>query len=119
MNVPRGLRVLLWTTRIVATLIVVLMAFMLIGDAGNPPTSDEILLLALFPVGMCVGYVVAWRWPLVGGSISVACIVIFLMTLGEAETSMVGIVSMLGIPGILFILYALLTRRTNAAVAPG
>ena len=54
---PRGLRVLLWTARIVATLIVAIVVLMLVGYAvnpqGDPATPGEPVLLALFPIGMC------------------------------------------------------------------
>lgn len=56
-GMARGLRVILWIARISATLIVAVMAIMMVGYAvnpqGNPATSYETALLALFPIGMC------------------------------------------------------------------
>jgi hypothetical protein len=110
---PRSLTALLWIARIAATLIVVWVAAMLVGSAthpqGNPLTPRGVVLLALFPIGMCVGYLLAWIRPLIGGIVSVVCIVVFLILLGEAD--MVGIVSLLGTPGVVFLLYGLVLRR--------
>lgn len=111
---PKGRRALLWTARIMGSLIVLFCVMMLIGYAVNPneplPEDFEILLLMLFPIGMCVGYLLGWKWPLVGGVVSVACLVIFLFALGEAD--MIGVISFLGVPGVLFIVYGVLARRT-------
>jgi hypothetical protein len=64
---------------------------------------------------MCVGYVVAWRWPLVGGVISLVCIVTFVIAQRDADMAVV--VSILGIPGILFVVYGLFSRRLGAGEA--
>jgi hypothetical protein len=89
---------------------------MLVGYAvnpeGDPATTKETILLALFPIGMCVGYVAAWCWPFVGGIISVLCILVYLVALGELD--MVGIVLVLGTPGILFLINGFLGRRLKS-----
>jgi len=118
-GLPRGRRALLWTARIMATLIVLFVLTMAVGYAVNPnepmPEDFEILLLALFPVGMCVGYILAWWKPLAGGIVSVAAIVVFLVALGEAD--MLAIMSFLGVPGVLFIVYGV--RSRDEVVATG
>jgi hypothetical protein len=74
------------------------------------------VLLTLFFVGVCAGYVVAWRWPLVGGLISVVGIAVFLIALGEAD--MIAIMSILAVPGVLFVLYGLLRRGFSRREVP-
>jgi hypothetical protein len=112
--------VLLWIARILATIIVVFNVLILIPQASDLESASltprDALLLAFFPIGMCVGYAVAWLWPLAGGIISLSCIAVFLVLLGEAD--MVAILSILGIPGILFVIYGILRRRVSAGAAP-
>ena len=111
-KVPRNLRIFLWATRIISNLIVLFIVLFLIGYTVNPqgnPTQNEIILLILFPIGMCVGYLVAWKWPLVGGTISLSCNIIFLIL--KSGAGMITMVTIFGIPGILFILYEILKKR--------
>ncbi len=112
-----GLRVILWTARIMATLIVLFSVTMIIAYVADPfeapPESFEVSLLALFPIGMCIGYLLAWKWPLAGGVASISCIVTFLILLGEAD--MITTLAFIGIPGLLFIAYGILRRRIGAA----
>jgi len=68
----RGFRVTLWVARIVGVVVLSVMVFMGVGNALNPdepsPTAAEWVVLAFFPIGVCVGYVLSWRWPLLGGT---------------------------------------------------
>jgi len=117
---PRELRGLLWTARITATLVAGFVVLMVVGytmyPQGNPPTPHEALLLTLFTVGLCAGYVIAWLWPLVGGVLTWVCIVAFVAA--QQHVAMAFVVAILGIPGILFIAYGVL-RRQLAAAGPG
>ena len=114
------LRKILWTARIAAALIVLFSVMMLVGyginPQGNPPTSTEKLLLALFPIGMCLGYVIGWFRPLIGGVLSWAAIVAFVLI--QRNAGMVIILGLLGIPGILFIVYGLRIRRLPVGETP-
>ena len=119
-GVPRGLRILLLISRVPASVIVFILVSMMISYAVNAKGDwgadyNKIFLLTFFPIGMCFGYIVAWRWVLAGGIISTVSIVIFLAALGEID--MVGIVGVLGIPGVLFIVYGLSSRRYLAKEA--
>jgi hypothetical protein len=113
MKTPRNLRIPLLVTRIIASLIILFIVPFLIGytvnPQGNQATPNEIILLLLFPIGMCIGYLVAWRWPLSGGIISSMCSALFMILKGDAGmTVMVLIFSM---PGFLFIFYGLLLSK--------
>jgi len=119
-NSSLGLRAILWTARVMATLIILFCMTMIIAYAVDPfegtPEGFEVALLALFPVGMCIGYLLAWKWPLTGGIVSITCIVMFLIALGEAD--MIATLALISIPGLLFIAYGVLTRSdvTSAAI---
>ncbi len=62
-----------WSARlsgavIAAALLVFLAAHIVNPDeSARPPTPTEWILLALFPAGICIGYLAGWQWPLVGG----------------------------------------------------
>ncbi len=117
--ISRGPRLLLWIARIMGTLIVLFCVTMMIAYAVNPheapPEDFEVVLLLLFPIGMCVGYLLAWKWPLIGGVFSLACLVTFLVALGEAD--MVLTIAFLAIPGVLFTVYGVLGRGHGSAAA--
>ncbi len=110
-------RALLWTARIMGTLIILFLVMMVIGYAVNPngnlPLTDEIFLLALFPIGMCIGYLLAWKWPLAGGIVGTASIVVFLIASRDAD--MIATLAFLSIPGVLFVVYGVLSRRLGTA----
>jgi hypothetical protein len=59
-----------WVARIWSLVPVLLVLTILISDFGEPTpvpvTTEEIALLAIFPVGASVGLIVAWWYPLVG-----------------------------------------------------
>jgi hypothetical protein len=116
---PKDLRALLWTARISGTLIAAFVAFMLVGytlyPQGSPPTPHETLLLTLFTLGTCVGYVIAWRWPMAGGILTWVCIVVFASI--QRQVGMAVVAAILGIPGILFIVYGVLQREVAAGGA--
>ena len=109
---PRGLTVLLWVARGTSGLIVLLMAVTLISGAldpeGIPPTADEAVALALFPVGMCIGYIAAWKWPLWGGVVSCVCVAVFLLLMREPDV--VPPVVIMTLPAVMFVVYGLLMR---------
>ncbi len=100
-------------------LIVLFAVTMMVGYAVNPneplPEDYEILLLVLFPIGMCVGYLLAWKWPLVGGVVSVVCMAAFLIALREAD--MILTIAFLAIPGVLFIVCGVLSRGASTTAS--
>jgi hypothetical protein len=59
-----------WIARTWSLVPVLLVLTILISDFGEPTpvpvTTEEIALLAIFPVGASVGLIVAWWYPLVG-----------------------------------------------------
>jgi hypothetical protein len=98
-------------------LIVAFCLLMVVGYAVDPQgsadaTTRESIGLALFPFGMCVGYLIALRWELFGGALSLVCLLAFLVLMKEGD--LVLIIGLLGIPGIIFVRYGLLRRKVLA-----
>ncbi|MFC1572067.1 hypothetical protein ACFL6M_00555 [Candidatus Eisenbacteria bacterium] len=89
-------------------LIVAFIAVMIGGYAVNPQgqsaSTKDCMLIALFPVGPCVGHLIAWRWPLLGGIVSLVCAAIFLVIMGESD--LVGPVGIVAAPAVLFVFFA-------------
>jgi hypothetical protein len=59
-----------WTTRLVSTAILALIAAIAIGEGVHPARLFETLPVALLTVAMLtmvVGLVVAWKWERIGG----------------------------------------------------
>ena len=114
-GVPRNLRVTILIVKIVGTLFSAFLVFMMIGYAVNPQGEtggglpDEWLLMLFFPVGLCVGYLIAWRWTLFGSAFSIGCLIVFLIAEGQAD--LVGITAILGAPAIVLIVFGWLVRR--------
>jgi len=77
---PSGLEAgLLWTARLLAAFLVGLVLVILIGEGGFNPfklRQVEAIQMILF-LTTCVGLIVAWRWPLVGGVISTGGMLLF------------------------------------------
>lgn len=88
------------------------MLIMAIGyglDPNEPlPKPGEVVGLVLFPFGFCFGLLVAWRWPLVGGALSLICAIVFLISM--QETDLIGIIFFLSLPAVLFVVYGIMLR---------
>jgi hypothetical protein len=102
-------RVQLWIARLSGTAVVVLlMPFVLGGEEGGPTEAAEWVYLALFPFGFSAGYLVGWRWPLLGGCFSLACMALSLVVIGRVfASSDYAIWSVLSLPGVLYIIAGL------------
>jgi hypothetical protein len=70
-----GLR---WTARLLAACLVGLVVVIYLGEGFNPfkLTAIEALQKTFFLI-TCVGLVVGWRWPLIGGVISTGGMLLF------------------------------------------
>ena len=120
----RSLRVVLWVARISGAAIVGLMVCIgIVGALKNPPepgpTAAEWIRLAFFPIGVCLGYVVAWRWHLLGGFVSVACLAAFFIAhavRGNVLYDDPGFYVFV-VPSALFIVYGFAFGRLPAAAA--
>ncbi len=113
----RGLKVLLWCARILGGLFVAILAFVIVANFVAPseeplPTGTEWFAIAMFPFGVFVAYALAFRWELAGGVLAIVCMLGWWAYAGF--TAYVLLVSALvGIPGILYVVYGLLSRRRS------
>ena len=114
---PQDLHYCLWITRIAALLIVALALLWVAGYSSNPagfdPSRMDASELALFPFGMCLGYLMALRWPLLGGGLSLACLAVFVG--GKQELIYVILFGPLSLPGVLFFFYGMYLRDQRRA----
>ena len=108
-------RVLLWIARITGTLAIVPLMLIAFGDPGTGPSGPrEWIYLALFPFGFSAGYLLGWRWPLLGGLLSLACITASLLVIGRVfDLGAYLTWGILSVPGILYVASGSLLRRED------
>ena len=98
-----------WTARVIGTLLVLLIVVIGIGEGmPNPFTQPPavqagFLALALLMIGILAG----WRWELAGGVISMAGWCLFL---ASVKCRLTCFVWALALPGVLYVISALLRR---------
>ena len=109
-----------WTARVLSALLVVLVLVMFIGvtlDGGFHPLK----LKGVEPIQMiffwmaCVGMVVAWRWQVIGGALSLGGMILFftveLAANGRFPRGFALYLMLL--PGALFLLSGFLSQRMS------
>jgi len=111
----RGLRVLLWSARIAGGIFVATLAFAIVVNFVGPtrealPQGSEWFGLAMFPFGVFVAYALAFRWKLIGGVLGIACLLGWWAYVGFT-LRILPIAVLVAIPGILYVVYCLLSRR--------
>jgi hypothetical protein len=95
-----------WTARALTAMLVGVVLVIFIGEGFNPLRLKgiEVLQMALFWTA-CVGMILAWRWPVIGGALSLGGIILFF----TVELAMTGgfprrlFFYLLLLPGILFL----------------
>ena len=112
----RSLRVLLWSARITGGLFVAILAFVIVVNFVRPtgeamPTGNEWLGLAMFPFGVFVAYALAFRWELAGGVLAILCLFGWWAYVSFMP-SILPIAAIVAIPGILYVVHDLLSRRS-------
>jgi len=108
---PGALR---WSARILSVLSVGIMLLFAFGEGMNLShfTPLELALFGFFPLGVCLGMIVAWRWEGLGGDITVASLAAFYLVhrLSSPGFPRGFAFVALAAPGFLFLLCWLLTR---------
>ncbi len=76
----------------------------------------DVFQFVFFPIGLAIGLILAWKWEGLGGIIAIASIIGFhlqmLVVHGKADFGL--FFELLAAPGILFILYWILSRKRVA-----
>jgi hypothetical protein len=85
------------------------------GESGSGPAgAREWVYLTLFPFGFSAGYLLGWRWPLLGGCVSLACLAISLIVIGRVLALQPYLIwGVLSIPGILYVITGLRLRKAQ------
>jgi len=75
----KSLVVARWVARVWSILSVLFVLAFFMGEAGSGPgpTAREWVGLAFWPIGVCVGLVVAWCREVVGGILALGCLLAF------------------------------------------
>ena len=107
-----------WTARLLATLVVGIACFFLVGTGGFNPsklTMVETVQMTLFLTAFG-GMVAAWRWELVGGAIATCAMGLFILVeLAASGRFPKGpVLYFMLLPGIFFMLSGILSARTSA-----
>ena len=106
MNEPISLRSLRWVARILSILNVGIVMMFLFGEGLllSSFTGRDFLLFLFFPLGMCIGIVLAWWWEGIGGGIAVGSLVAFYLVhyLTSQCFPRGAAFMLLALPGILF-----------------
>ena len=118
-------RVVLWIARLLATLWFVFIAAQVIGEGGGflPRGGRDFIAWMFFPIGFTAGYLLGWRWPLLGGCVSLACLVLLPVLLWALHGRVVPNIGLyapfavLGVPGILYIIGGWLLRGRKDSVS--
>jgi hypothetical protein len=108
LETPVFLRILRWSARISSLLMIgtVLMFAMGEGMHLSRFTSRELILSAFFPLGVCLGMALAWRWEGLGGGITAASLAAFYLVdrLFSGGFPRGGALIVLAAPGFVFLL---------------
>ena len=108
-----------WIARIWSLASIALILAFIVGERSLPSNTREWIGFVFFPFGISVGMLLAWRNERAGGAVTVASLVVFYLV----ERAMTGAFPpgwawlIFAAPGFLFLLAALLARRSNAATA--
>jgi hypothetical protein len=103
-----------WTARALTAVLVGIVLVIFIGEGFDPLRLKgiEILQMVLFWT-TCIGMVLAWRWPVIGGALSLGGMILFL----TVELVVTGgfprglFFYLLLLPGLLFLADGFMRRR--------
>ena len=116
-NTPVALRILRWSARVSSILAVGVVLLFAFGEGLNLLhfTARELILFVFFPVGVCLGMVVAWRREGLGGGITVASLAAFYLVdrLSSSGFPRGFAFVAFAAPGFLFLLCWLWARSTT------
>jgi len=106
-----------WIGRVWSVLSIVFVFAFALGEAarviGPRVTIEEWIGLALWPVGVCVGLILAWQREELGGIVALACLIAFygwnLLRSGHLPQG--PFFFLIAAPGLLFLLAGWLSHR--------
>ncbi len=112
----RTLKIILWSARVLATLALAILLFMLFSDLFNVDaiaqsitTLPEILTFICFPLSIIIGLLLAYKWKGLGGSISVIGMIGLHILRNDLISSVA--INAFAIPGLLYIIYSVWSKN--------
>ena len=110
-------KILKWVARLSGTAIVLFVLYFLFmeffGSQGfekNPLISTEdIFAFICFPLSTIIGLVIAWKWEGLGGLLSTLGFIILFVIRPELSSS--PLLTALALPGLLYLVYWILTKK--------
>ncbi|MCK5052039.1 MAG: hypothetical protein KAS53_09985 [Candidatus Cloacimonetes bacterium] len=111
--------ILRWIARIwsylVVTFIVLFVGAHLFSSDGIGLELDDAIAFAFFPIGLTVGLIIAWWKEGLGGIIATGSIIGFHLTMlfVHGKPDFVLFIELLAVPGLLFIICWLLSRKKH------
>ena len=116
-NQSVSLCALRWSARVLSILAVGVVLLFAFGEGLNLShfTARELVLFVFFPVGVCLGMALAWRWEGLGGGITVASLAAFYLVHRLTSSSFPRGFAFVALaaPGFLFLLCWLWARSTT------
>ncbi len=111
-----SLSALRWSARVLSILAIGILLLFAFGEGLNLSqfTARELLLFVFFPLGVCLGMIVAWRWEGLGGGITVASLAAFYLVNRLSSSGFPRGYAFVAFaaPGFMFLLCWLWTRLT-------
>ncbi|MBT3389973.1 MAG: hypothetical protein HN413_06145 [Chloroflexi bacterium] len=110
--------ILLWTARLLSVVVIAVLLLFMVGEGGfgNPSalSAKEWIGLLFFPFGVIVGMLIAWWRTGLGAAITLGSLLLFYISNWLFSGNLPsGLFFMLfSLPGLLFGLYWLLTRKS-------
>ena len=112
----RTLKIILWSARVLATLALAILLFMLFSDlfgmeaiAQGITTFPEILTFICFPISVIIGLLLAYKWKGLGGSISVIGMIGLHILRNDLISSVA--INAFAIPGLLYVIYSVWSKN--------
>ena len=112
----RTLKIILWSARILGTLALAILLFMLFSDLFNVDaiaqsitTLSEILTFICFPLSTIVGLALAYKWKGLGGTITVIGMIGLHILRNDLISSLA--ISAFAIPGLLYVIYSVWSKN--------
>jgi hypothetical protein len=108
-----------WIARVWSAATIALILAFIVGEGFHPSGPKDLLGALFFPVGICVGMILAWQKESLGGSITVGSLLAFYVVhRAMAGTYPKGWAWLaFAAPGFLFLLSSQLSRRSRIRAA--
>jgi hypothetical protein len=119
MTATPGANALIWVARTWSLASIAFVLVFLFGEglnsSGPGPTAEEWIALTLWPGGVCIGLIIAWFRPALGGAIAVFCLIAFYVWHLLYSGGLPGgpYFFLVAAPGVLFILATLVSRSSH------